>query len=145
MLYACTFDQQAALERERQATAWLGDKLRGERQVHAEIIRANAARDATALAADPALAAPALAAPAFSAPALQAAAPSASHEGATHRLLHQRLAPGFRSRALGLHVHDTADRAPSADVNAELARGRWRAVVTRVVRPPSPSGDFSLD
>ena len=135
MLYACTFDQQAALERERQATAWLGDKLRGERQVHAEMIRANAARDATALAADPALAAP----------ALQAAAPSASHEGATHRSLHQRLAPGFRSRALGLHVHDTADRAPSADVNAELARGRWRAVVTRVVRPPSPSGDFSLD
>ena len=140
MLYACTFDQQAALERERQATAWLGDKLRGERQVHAEMIRANAARDATALAAAPALAAPALAAP-----ALQAAAPSASHEGATHRSLHQRLAPGFRSRALGLHVHDTADRAPSADVNAELARGRWRAVVTRVVRPPSPSGDFSLD
>lgn len=130
MLYACTFDQQAALERERQATAWLGDKLRGERQVHAEMIRANAARDATALAA---------------APALQAAAPSASHEGATHRSLHQRLAPGFRSRALGLHVHDTADRAPSADVDAELARGRWRAVVTRVVRPPSPSGDFSLD
>lgn len=135
MLYACTFDEQAALERERQATAWLGDKLRGERQVHAEMIRANAARDATALASAPALAAP----------ALQAAAPSASHEGATHRSLHQRLAPGFRSRALGLHVHDTADRAPSADVDAELARGRWRAVVTRVVRPPSPSGDFSLD
>jgi hypothetical protein len=135
MLYACAFDQQAALDRERQATAWLGDKLRGERQAHAEILRANAARDATALAAAPVLAA---------APAL-AAAPSATREGATHRLLHQRLAPGFRSRALGLHVHDMAERAPSADVDAELARGRWRAVVTRVVRPPSPSGDFSLD
>ena len=91
MLYACAFDQQAALDRERQATAWLGDKLRGERQAHAEILRANAARDATALAAAPVLAA---------APAL-AAAPSATREGATHRLLHQRLAPGFRSRALG--------------------------------------------
>ena len=125
--YACACDQQAALERERQATAWLGDKLRGERQVHAEMLRA---RDA--------------------APA-PAAAPSAAREGASHRLSRQRLAPGFRSRALGRH--DTAERAPSATCHVEAeravegspARGRWRAAATRVVRPPSPSGDFSLD
>jgi len=160
MQCACACDQQAALERERQATAWLGDKLRGERQVraqmlraswnpspnpnsnpnpnpnpnpdqvHAEMLRASAARDA--------------------APA-PAAAPSAAREGASHRLSRQRLAPGFRSRALGRH--DTAGRAPSATCHVDAegavvgspARGRWRAAATRVVRPPSPSGDFSLD
>lgn len=130
MQYTCACDQQAALERERQATAWLGDKLRGERQVHAEMLRASAARDA-ALA--------------------PAAAPSAAREGATHRLSRQRLAPGFRSRALGRH--DTAGRASSATCHVDAegavegspARGRWRAAATRAVRPPSPSGDFSLD
>ena len=131
MQYTCACNQQAALERERQATAWLGDKLRGERQVHAEMLRARAAAPAPA------------------------AAPSAAREGASHRLSRQRLAPGFRSRALGRH--DTAERAPSATcactchveaertVEGSPAQGRWRAAATRVVRPPSPSGDFSLD
>ena len=41
MQCACACDQQAALERERQATAWLGDKLRGERQVRAQMLRAS--------------------------------------------------------------------------------------------------------
>ena len=96
MQCTCACDQQAALERERQATAWLGDKLRGERQVHAEMLRASAARVAT--------------------PA-PAAAPSAAREGASHRLSRQRLAPGFRSRALGRH--DTAGRAPSATCHVD--------------------------